>query len=71
MFFRLCRQSKRGGKTRKLRWEEKQRIIRDALIVRTVKRAGATLVTDNIEEFKMIQRFCNAKVKSWQDFFDS
>jgi predicted nucleic acid-binding protein len=63
--------SKLGGKTPKLRWEEKQRIIRDVLIVRSVKRAGAMLVTDNIDDFKKTGRFCNARVKSSKDFFDS
>src|SRR6185369_7309634 len=41
--------SKLGGKTPKLPGSEKQGIIRDVLIARTVKRAGALLVTDNIK----------------------
>lgn len=36
---------------------EQQRIIRDALIARAVRRAGALLVTDNVSDFKMIRSF--------------
>ncbi|MEN3332758.1 MAG: hypothetical protein V7641_2123 [Blastocatellia bacterium] len=51
--------SKSGGKTPRLQGSEKQGIIRDVLIARTVKRAGALLVTDNIKDFQRIRRFCS------------
>lgn len=60
--------SKRG-KTPKLPHQEKQRIIRDVLIARTVKRAGALLVTDNFRDFKMIKQFCNVRIQSGREFF--
>jgi predicted nucleic acid-binding protein len=61
--------SKAGGKTPKLPAEEKQRIIRDVLIARTAKRAGALLITNNISDFKMIQHFCNVRFQSGKDYF--
>lgn len=61
--------SKRGGKTPKLHHQEKQRIIRDVLIARTVKRAGGLLVTDNTRDFRMIKQFCNVKIQSGREYF--
>lgn|SRR5262249_33242421 len=61
--------SKAGGKTPRLPAEEKQRIIRDVLIARTAKRAGALLVTNNIADFKRIQQFCNVRLKSGKEYF--
>ena len=57
------------GKTPKLPYADKQRIIRDVLIARTVKRAGALLVTDNLRDFKIISRYCNVRIMSGKDFF--
>lgn len=61
--------SKNKGKTPKLPGKDTQRIIRDVLIARSVKRAGATLVTDNLKDFKMIDRFCGVKIRSGREFF--
>jgi len=61
--------SKRGGKTPKLHHQEKQRIIRDLLIARTVKRAGGLLVTDNTRDFRRIKQFCNVKIQSGREYF--
>jgi predicted nucleic acid-binding protein len=61
--------SKSGGKTPRLPADEKQRIIRDVLIARTAKRAGALLITNNLADFKMIQRFCKVRIKSGKDYF--
>jgi predicted nucleic acid-binding protein len=63
--------SKARGKTPKLPYADKQRIVRDVLIARTVKRAGALLVTDNLRDFKTISRYCNVRVTSGRDFFFS
>jgi len=60
--------SKNRGKTAKLSHDLKHRIIRDVLIARCVKRAGATLVTDNVKDFKLIARFCNVKIKTGKQF---
>jgi predicted nucleic acid-binding protein len=61
--------SKNRGKSPKLSFEEKQRIIRDVLIARCAKRAGATLVTDNVRDFRLIARYCNVKIKPGKQFF--
>jgi predicted nucleic acid-binding protein len=61
--------SKAGGKTPKLPADEKQRIIRDVLIARTAKRAGALLITNNISDFQMIRQFCNVRIKSGKEYF--
>lgn len=61
--------SQAGGMTPRLPNEEKQRLIRDVLIARTVKRAGATLVTNNVKDFARIKRFCAIKVVSGADYF--
>jgi predicted nucleic acid-binding protein len=61
--------SKNKGKTPKLPGQETQRIIRDVLIARCVKRAGGTLVTDNLKDFNAIQRFCRVKIRSGRQFF--
>jgi predicted nucleic acid-binding protein len=63
--------SKRGGLTPKLPAAEKQRIIRDVLIARTVRRAGALLVTDNVGDFKLIGRFCAVRVAPGKQYFYS
>jgi len=61
--------SKAGGQTPKLPAAEKQRIIRDVLIARTAKRAGALLVTDNLDDFNLIRRFCAVPVISGAEYF--
>ena len=66
---RQGKKSKAKGKTPKMFVEEVQRIMRDVIIARTVKRANAILVTDNIKDFKLIKRFCNMKVIGGADFF--
>lgn len=61
--------SKRGGLTPRLPAAEKQRIIRDVLIARTVRRAGALLVTDNVRDFKLIGRFCAVRTMMGSRYF--
>lgn len=61
--------SRRGGLTPKLPAAEKQRIVRDVLIARTVRRAGALLVTDNVGDFKMIGRFCAVRMMTGSRYF--
>lgn len=61
--------SRRGGLTPKLPAAEKQRIIRDVLIARTVRRAGALLVTDNLKDFKLIARFCAVRTMTGTLYF--
>lgn len=61
--------SQRSGKTPKLHPNEKHRIVRDVLIARTTKQVGALLVTDNLQDFQKIRRFCNVRIKSGREFF--
>ena len=61
--------SKSGGRTPRLPAAEKHRIIRDVLIARTVRRAGALLVTDNLGDFKMIGRFCTTQAINAAEYF--
>lgn len=61
--------SKRGGLTPKLPAAEKQRIIRDVLIARTVRRAGALLTTDKLRDFQLIKRFCAVRVAAGRQYF--
>ena len=61
--------SKSKGLTPRLHPNEKQRIIRDVLIARTVRRAGALLVTNNVKDFELIKPFCNVRIKSGKDYF--
>jgi predicted nucleic acid-binding protein len=61
--------SKARGKTPRLHPDEKQRLIRDALIARTTKRAGAILATNNVADFLLIKPFCNVRIRSGSDYF--
>ncbi|MGA9995201.1 MAG: type II toxin-antitoxin system VapC family toxin [Pyrinomonadaceae bacterium] len=61
--------SKREGLTPKLHPAEKHRIIRDVLIARTARRAGALLVTDNVKDFEMIRRFCSVRTVRGAEYF--
>jgi predicted nucleic acid-binding protein len=55
--------------TPKLPGAQIQRIIRDVLIARTARRAGALLVTDNVKDFKMIARFCAVRTVPGEQYF--
>jgi predicted nucleic acid-binding protein len=46
------------------------RIVRDVLIARSVKRAGALLVTNNIDDFILIRPYCSVRVISDSDYFE-
>jgi len=61
--------SKAGGRTPKLQDSEKQGIIRDVMIARTVKDAGALLVTNNVKDFQRIRKFCNVRLMSGAEYF--
>ncbi len=45
------------------------RIVRDVLIARTAKRAGALLVTDNLKDFEKIKSFCQVRLVSGKAYF--
>ena len=61
--------SQAKGLTPKLHPDDKQRMIRDALLARTAMQAGVLVVTENLKDFARIQRFCRVKVVSGDDFF--
>lgn len=61
--------SQQGGRTPRLPASEKQRIIRDVLIARSARAAGALLITDNLKDFEQIRRFCSVRTKSGYEFF--
>ena len=61
--------SRAGGRTPALPAAEVQRITRDVLLARTVRRAGATLVTDNLSDFRRIARYCAVRIVSGREFF--
>ena len=61
--------SKRSGKTPRLHPHDIQRIIRDVLIARCVRRANALLVTNNVRDFERIRRFCNVRIQPGREFF--
>ncbi len=63
------RKSRRSGLIPKLPVEEKYRIINDVLIARRAKRAGVTVVTDNVPDFKKISQFCDVKIISGSQYF--
>jgi hypothetical protein len=61
--------SRSGGRTPRLPSAEIQRIVRDVLIARTARRAGALLVTDNIRDFERIKPFCNVRLRRGSEYF--
>ena len=65
------RKSKKTGRIPKISVAERYRIINDVLIARTAKRAGVTVVTDNVHDFEKIRNFCDVKVISGSEYFGS
>jgi len=61
--------AQRGGQTPKLAAEEKYRLTNDVLIARTARRAGVTVVTDNVKDFDAIQSFCRVRLLSGNEYF--
>lgn len=69
LFRGLKSKSKPGGRTLRITKQEQQRIVLDVLIARTVKRANALLVTDNVADFARIKQFCNVSFVSGLSYF--
>ncbi len=63
------RRKKSGGKAPKLVAGASQRMFLDALIVVSARRAGATVVTNDWDDFKAIQYYCPVKLIRGSDFF--
>ena len=49
--------------------DRQDRLVRDALIARTAKLANVAVVTRNVDDFKLLQRFCAVEVISSFDYF--
>jgi predicted nucleic acid-binding protein len=57
------------GKLKRLPTGASQRMALDVLIAVSARRWRATVVTENWDDFKAIQRYCNTKVVKASDFF--
>ena len=63
------RKKKAGGKARRLVSGASQRMFLDVLIAVSARRASATVVTNDWDDFKAIQYYCPVKLIRWSDFF--
>jgi predicted nucleic acid-binding protein len=63
------RRKKTGGKAPKLPRFASQRMFLDALIAVSAKRAGATVVTNDYDDFRAIQYYCHFKLVRGSEFF--
>ncbi|HXG66699.1 MAG TPA: hypothetical protein VNO70_16480 [Blastocatellia bacterium] len=63
------RKKKAGGKAPKLIPGASQRMFLDALIAVSARRAGATVITEDYDDFKAIQYYCPVKLIRGSDYF--
>lgn len=63
------RKRKAGGKALPLLPGASQRMFIDALIAVSARRVGAIVVTQNWDDFKAIQYYCDVKLKRGSEFF--
>ena len=68
---RLSARAKREnhGQTPRFSPEEKVRLFNDVLLAVTCRRAGVTLVTDNLKDFERVASACRVKIQSGDLFF--
>lgn len=57
------------GRTPKLDPGAPQRMALDALIAASARRWKTTVITDNWDDFRAIQKYCNVKIIRATDFF--
>jgi len=71
ILFWLTRRRRRveGGRLRRLDPGMSQRMAMDALLATSARRRQAAIVTENWNDFKAIQHFCNVKLIKASDFF--
>jgi predicted nucleic acid-binding protein len=71
ILFWLAQGRKRSlkGKLKRLPTGASQRMALDVLVAVSARRWKATVVTENWNDFKAIQRFCNAKIVKASDLF--
>jgi predicted nucleic acid-binding protein len=63
--------SQRRGQRPRLSPNQKYRILSDVLIALCARRARAQLVTDNLADFKRIQKHCGVKLIGLKDYSGS
>jgi predicted nucleic acid-binding protein len=63
------RKRKAGGKSPRAKPGATQRMALDALIAVSARRWKATVVTNNWDDFKAIQRYCNVRLIKGSKFF--
>lgn len=68
---RLSARAKREnhGQTPRFSPEEKVRLFNDVLLAITCRRAGVTLITDNLKDFERVASVCRVKIQSGDLFF--
>ena len=71
VLFWLTRRRRRvlGGRLRRLQPGTAQRMAFDALLAASARSRQVAVVTENWNDFKAIQRFCNVKLIKSSDFF--
>ena len=57
------------GRLKRLQPGASQRMALDVLIAVSARRWRATVVTENWDDFRRIQRYCNTKIAKASDFF--
>lgn len=57
------------GKSPRLKPGASQRMALDVLIAASARRWSTTVITDNWDDFKAIQRYCNVKIVKGSEFF--
>lgn len=63
------RRRRAGGKLPRMKPGATQRMVLDALIAASARRWNATVVTENWDDFKAIQRYCKVKIVRGSQFF--
>lgn len=58
-----------GRRLPRLKPGASQRMALDALLAASARRWKATVVTENWDDFKAIQRYCNVRIVKGSDFF--
>jgi predicted nucleic acid-binding protein len=67
----LTRERRRrvGGMLPRMKPGAMQRMVLDALIAASARRWDATVITENWDDFKSIQRYCKVKITKGSAFF--
>jgi predicted nucleic acid-binding protein len=58
-----------GGRLSRLKPGASQRMALDALLAASARRWKATVVTENWDDFKAVQRYCDVKIVRGSEFF--